>query len=156
MEYNGRPERYFDRSNDPRRYPTTTTTGDSQHTRDALIGSSLLDLAFDEPSSSSSSSLPDAQYLPAIQRQQQLEQQLAERDAQLLLLSKQQHQHHQQQQQSQNDVGGIIIIIIITITIITIIIFIIIRATGFEYVINVTDTVTNDDDGSADAYHAYD
>lgn len=43
--YEGRPERYFDNANDPRRHGAGTGL-DSQHTRDAQAPS-LLDLAFD-------------------------------------------------------------------------------------------------------------
>ena len=72
--YEGRPERYFDNANDFRN--RNATVQDSQHTRDAQAPN-LLDLAFDNDSSTSNTaSLPDPLYLPAIERQKQLEEQL--------------------------------------------------------------------------------
>eukprot|EP01039_Chlorochromonas_danica_P006990 gene6990-7733_t len=86
--YEGRPDRYFDNPNDQR---GRVTQGNSQRTRDALAPS-LLDLAFDTPSPSSSTTsttLPPADYLPALQRQAELEKQLAEQQEILKKLQQQ-------------------------------------------------------------------
>ena len=91
--YEGRPDRYFDDTNDPR--SRSAGTRDSQITRDRLAPS-LLDLAFDEVGSTE---LPEAQYLPALERQRELERRLAEQQLQLSQLQQLQQQQQQQQQQ---------------------------------------------------------
>lgn len=73
--YEGRPERYFDDQNDIRRGHFGT---DHQFTREAMNPNSLLDLAFDTPATTSSTSLPPVEYLPAIEEQNELKRLLAE------------------------------------------------------------------------------
>mmetsp|Transcript_20916 Transcript_20916/g.30119 ORF Transcript_20916/g.30119 Transcript_20916/m.30119 type:complete len:379 (+) Transcript_20916:42-1178(+) len=103
--YEGRPDRYFDDSNDFRR---GATVGDHQFTREAMNTECLLDLAF--APSSQESSLPPADYLPALERQKELERQLAEQQEQLRRLQalasgqgnmQQQFQHQPQPPSSQ-------------------------------------------------------
>lgn len=92
--YDGRPDRYFDDVNDRR---NQMTMGNSQITRDVRLfvriffvfvclvyfhvsqklAPSLLDLVFDGPSHSNAN-LPPAEYLPALEKQKELERQLAE------------------------------------------------------------------------------
>eukprot|EP01041_Mallomonas_annulata_P001784 gene1784-3463_t len=109
--YDGRPERYFDRDGDERR---TKPTGDRQFTREAFAAP-LIDFldSNHEEGSDSASMLPEAQYLPALEKQKQLEKQLAEQQAQLQMLmqmaaanatssSQQQQQHLSPQQQQQS------------------------------------------------------
>ncbi len=71
--YDGRPERYFDNTDDFRAPRNSTKVQDSQHTRDVQIGSSLLDSLDDVQVTESK--LPEAEYLPAVQRQQEAHQQ---------------------------------------------------------------------------------
>lgn len=73
--YDGRPERYFDDQNDFRKAHHST---DHQFTREAMNPNSLLDLAFDSPSPSSSTTLPPVEYLPALEEQKELRRLLAE------------------------------------------------------------------------------
>jgi hypothetical protein len=73
--YDGRPERYFDDQNDIRR---AHHSSDHQFTREAMNPNSLLDLAFDSPAPSSSTSLPPVEYLPALEEQKELRRLLAE------------------------------------------------------------------------------
>jgi len=89
--YEGRPDRYFDNTNDRR---NAATVGNSQITRDKLAPS-LLDLVFDAPAASVNPNLPQAEYLPALEKQKELERQLAEQQE---LLRKLQQQQLQQQQ----------------------------------------------------------
>ena len=100
--YEGRPERYFDNNNDPRRH--AISTGNHQTTRDKLAPS-LLDLAFDDVANDASK-LPDAQFLPALAREKELKRQLELQQQQLSQLQAmaalQQQQQQQQQQQSNN------------------------------------------------------
>jgi len=84
--YEGRPDRYFDNLSDPRN--GNIQTGDHQFTRDAQAPD-LLDLSFD---SVASSNLPEAQYLPALEKQRELENQLAKQREELELLRRQQSQ----------------------------------------------------------------
>ena len=65
--YEGRPERFFDDPNDPR--ARGRDIGDAQVTRDAMYGSSLLDLPNDPvgpDGQDSNHNLPEAAYLPAV------------------------------------------------------------------------------------------
>eukprot|EP01035_Chromulina_nebulosa_P019264 gene19264-25119_t len=84
--YEGRPDRYFDSLNDPRN--GNIQTGDHQFTRDAQAPD-LLDLSYD---SVAHSNLPEAQYLPALEKQRELEIQLAKQREELELLRRQQSQ----------------------------------------------------------------
>jgi len=78
--YEGRPERYFDSDNDMRK---TAPTGDHQFTREAFAPP-LIDLLDTQSNDEEyTSNLPDAQFLPALEKQKQLEKQLAEQQAQL-------------------------------------------------------------------------
>ncbi len=100
--YEGRPERYFDNNNDPRRH--VISAGNHQTTRDKLAPS-LLDLAFDDVANDAAK-LPDAQFLPALEREKELKRQLELQQQQLSQLQAmaalQQQQQQQQQQQSNN------------------------------------------------------
>ena len=94
--YEGRPERYFDNHNDPRKH--VISTGDHQTTRDKLAPS-LLDLAFDDVANDAVK-LPDAQFLPALEREKELKRQL---ELQQQQLSQLQAMAALQQQQQQNN-----------------------------------------------------
>merc|ERR1711991_23958 len=116
--YEGRPERYFDSENDPRRRPggdaipdfsTWNVTdmvgiggGNDQTVEEKKTTTSdLLDLVFNSSESSANPNLPSAGYLPALQKQKELEQQLAQQQEQLKALQQQQ----QQQQILNNNVN---------------------------------------------------
>jgi len=131
--YEGRPERYFDNVNDRR--IRNEAVKDAQITRDAQAPS-LLDMAFDDEASGAgtstggsgitvavSSQLPPADFLPALERQRELEQQLQSQQDQIrqlqelqekqrqleeLQLQQQQLQQQQiQQQQQSTDLFGL-------------------------------------------------
>lgn len=98
--YENRPDRYFDDKNDPR---AQATAGDHQFTREALNKDSLLDLVFDDSAGNDQSecNLPEAEFLPALEKQKELEKKLAEQQQelqrlQMLSMQQQQQQQHQQ------------------------------------------------------------
>jgi len=84
--YEGRPERYFDSANDPRQPNFPHQESPMQRKIKPTDQINLLDLDFLD--TTANPVLPDVQYLPAIQRQQDLEKQIREQQVKPLLIFK--------------------------------------------------------------------